>query len=135
MTTFAPIEIPMKRFIKIFITGPLLPTAANAWWVENRPMIAMSIALKDCCYTPLAINGIANSMILRKRLPLCISIFMASAFISCKVTTHLSYNGRDCSVKKCKSAMADKGMFLAIFRNHRILCNFACVFKNTQRNV
>ncbi len=72
--TLAPTDIPTKRLIMMLITIPLLPTAASAWWLAYFPTTATSTELNDCCNTPLAMSGSANTIILRSMPPFSISI-------------------------------------------------------------
>ena len=74
MTTFAPTEIPIKRFNSRFISAPFPPTAACAVLLANLPTTATSTALNICCNILLSAIGIANISILSVRLPFNISI-------------------------------------------------------------
>ena len=74
ITTFAPTEIPIKRFNSRFIKAPFPPTAACAVLLANLPTTATSTALNICCKILLSAIGIAKTSILSIRLPLSISI-------------------------------------------------------------
>ena len=63
MTALAPIDMPTNRLISRLITGALLPTAASASLLANRPTTATSTELNSCCSTLLAANGSANKRI------------------------------------------------------------------------
>ena len=68
-------EMPMKRLMRMLMIGPLLPTAARACDDEKWPTTATSIALNDCCNTPLAISGSEKISIFLAMPPWSMSIF------------------------------------------------------------
>ena len=82
-TTFAPTDIPTKRFIIRFMTGPLHPTAAvaSAGSDAKCPTTATSTALNSCCNMLLAARGIAKKRILSAKEPESMSILRAFASI------------------------------------------------------
>ncbi len=80
IVTFAPTEIPMKRLIRMPMTGVLLPTAAIAYLLAKRPTIMMSVALKSCWRMPVMARGMAKKRILSEMEPVSKSAFV---FISC----------------------------------------------------
>ena len=58
------------------MTAPLLPTAAMAWLLSNRPTTATSAELNSCCRMVLAASGNANRTILSHRDPCSMSIWL-----------------------------------------------------------
>ena len=70
----APTETPTKRLTSTLMTAPLLPTAAMAWLLSNRPTTATSAELNSCCRMVLAASGNANRTILSHRDPCSMSI-------------------------------------------------------------
>ena len=64
--------------------GPLLPTAASAWWLENRPTTATSVELKSCCKMLLAASGMAKTRIFFKSGPCSMSIVLDCAMCLCE---------------------------------------------------
>ena len=86
ITTFAPSEMPIRKFTISPITGPFAPTAATAAVLlspAKLPTTARSDALKSCSSIAVAATGSANSGSLFQIEPLSISIFFApERFIS-----------------------------------------------------
>lgn len=86
ITTFAPSEMPIRKFTMSPITGPFAPTAATAAVLlspAKLPTTARSDALNNCSSIAVAATGSANSGSLFQIEPLSISIFFApERFIS-----------------------------------------------------
>lgn len=86
ITTFAPSEMPIRKFTISPITGPFAPTAATAAVLlspAKLPTTARSDALKSCSSIAVAATGSANSGSLLQIGPFSISIFFApERFIS-----------------------------------------------------
>ena len=64
-----PIVIPENNVTIKAITELLLPTAAKASLLANRPTTAVPTELKSCCKILQAASGIANINILSNKLP------------------------------------------------------------------
>ena len=75
ITTFAPIEIPMKNVTMKPMMGVLLPTAAIASFPTNCPMMMVSMVLNTCCSMPVSARSSAKRIVFLPIGPCVISIF------------------------------------------------------------
>ena len=75
ITTFAPIEIPMKNVTMKPMMGVLLPTAAIASFPTNCPMMMVSMVLNTCCSMPVSARSSAKRIVSLPIGPCVISIF------------------------------------------------------------
>ena len=92
MTTFAPIEIPIKRLMSRLMTGALLPTAAKALLLAKRPTTATSTELNNCCKRLLAARGNAKINIFIKSGPFSMSTFSFVVFVLLIINSYLLQN-------------------------------------------
>lgn len=80
ITTFAPIEMPMKNVTMKLMMGVLLPTAAIASFPTNCPMMMVSMVLNTCCSMPVNARNSAKRIVFLPIGPCVISIFFIYIF-------------------------------------------------------